>query len=996
MQTRQCNDWNCPDCSKSCGSGTLDSQCVHCVCQGDVIAGIVKDVAGKPLSDVSVYNADLPISPLTTTDQDGYFELLDYCADDLSLLFRKDKFVDAEWKSDTTTRRRRDVDGQKFNITLQRLQPPTMLEHPQNKIRLSGQTVTLCCNARAKPPVHDYEWFHNDIILDRDIYNYNNTLTLNGLTTTDGGIYTCRANGETGSQYSLPATLTVLDSMDMACSATPEQHLLKLPEGCQGNSNAGPNYHDIGKCAQTKCPLSTVDGSVCTDAQEQCCSPVSYETQDIACDTFNISVQVVSSCGCANCGKGTITVRGRASGLDEVPLPLGELYMEGELLTTTSAAGDFTFEVVKGKKRLAVTFRDKFNLFVSVTKILTIGDDTSIFHQVYLQRLPSPVTIDASDVSVIPLGGQSANESSVAELEIPAEAFRNEDGTLYTGDVKATLAFSDPADSSAFNLLSGELSTRDVEGNPQALKTYGMFSMDFQDDSGNPLRLDAPMKLYLDVEVANVDVSSLDDEANPRPHLWFLNEVSGEWEDIGGLEVVQEKRKKRQTETFLVGNIEVVGYNLNRLPYCNIDRIETWRRHCYLKVRAYGDESMEQPLAGVQVTALTNDLVERDRVANQYDGRLSFFQKTTTGQDGSACLWTFCARDDSLFSVNVRAEGGVDVLSPVHPDSVPDNKHPGEWPEDLLQTFTLPEPADESGFMTMRALTPQMAFEYPWYDRYYDQYDYERYDDRDLGPFYWLWHYTYGARSTCMNADQADNHLVFVKKDKGLEEVEFEDYDFDDPTHLERDRTEMSWFPYEGDQKRACFIKILVDSVSSERFIMKSKGGDHPAVKDQEYGLRIDNSKPNPPVPALSSKTAACIEFKCSGSIRRGHPEINIPAIGEIVGSPDTTLLEIAPTSGSSSCRLKAGDDGVNPGLVSFVTANGLASSIDDDNPTYAFKVPAGNVNGPNTGVYVGQGPGRDCYDIGYHNCMSGDDNGYAQSSPDNPDVGWALQYECP
>nr|XP_006822219.1 PREDICTED: uncharacterized protein LOC102807287 [Saccoglossus kowalevskii] len=228
----------------------------------------------------------------------------------------------------------------------------------------------------------------------------------------------------------------------------------------------------------------------------------------------------------------------------------------------------------------------------------------------------------------------------------------------------------------------------------------------------------------------------------------------------------------------------------------------------------------------------------------------------------------------------------------------------------------------------------------------------------------------------------------------GLVSINSDGYDITDPHHYEAQRSVLSWYPYEGTNKKTCFIKILVDSCTNARFRVISSGGGHPAVGNQQYGIREDSSKPKPPDPLVSTKTAACIEFKCSGLLRTGHPELDIPPLGEIVsGGADMTQVNI--TAVTTTCQLKTGSDGVNPSLLSYIQSYGLESDIQQGDASFQFKVPDGSTNGPTTGIYVAQGEGMSGYDNAFENCLAGDDYAYIIGTGDNPDNGWALQYEC-
>ncbi|XP_077996587.1 cartilage intermediate layer protein 1-like [Glandiceps talaboti] len=957
QRTRPCNEGICPDCSKVCSRGILDDNCLFCVCENVDVSGTVTDVSGRPLEGVKVYRAENRLTAEATTDSSGSFTVTEMCGNGDVLIFSKENFVDVERRLDSSA---------SVQVTLQRIRPLFITEHPQSKVRLVGSAVTMCCKAKSYPEPEYYEWFKDGDILDQTVYNYNNTLTIHSLIEDDTGTYTCRANSEVGSQYSMPASLNVIESAALVCSSTPDTKLMTLPDVCQGGAES--QYYDIGKCSGNKCPLDT--SGECIDSQSYCCNPSSTETRTVVCsDIFTLQITVVTACGCTPCGKQTIKVQGRAEGADNGrPLRYGEVFVEKERVDRTNHKGDFMFEVQNGKTRISVTFKDTVSkIFVDTTKVFTLSEDTVVYHKVFLQRRAPTITIDSTEDSTVPLGGDP--DQSNAELEIPAGSFYKADGTPFTGNVEVSLTQTNLTDESAVNTIQSDLSTRDVEGNQIPLQTYGMFSMKFTDEDNSPLRVDGDMKLYIDAEKTNIDTT-----ADSLPRLWFLNEENGEWEDIGGLEVSENRRMKRQVQSasFLVGNINVVGYDLTSIPLCNIDRrFEQRQRWCFLKVKVYANERRSQPLAGATVTAVTNDLVVRDRTAPDFRrGRFSFFRSVTTGPDGTACLWTLCTGDGNVFSVNVRAEYGGKLLSPIHPSNAAVGGR--TWPFNLLNTFQLPDrsplrPEEYTGWITMRSIIPSGT----------------------SGPFYWQGSNSDKAKSTCKAAPDTNNQLTFVRnltESEGLFEYETEDYDIDNFGHYERPRTNLSWYPNEGDDKKACFIKILVESATSERIVVKSLVGYNP---DVIYGLRIDDSKADST--GSSASTAACIEFKCSGRIRNGDP-YNTNYVGI-----DRTVLEIAPIPPSwTSCTLQ-GPPYLQANLAQKITRYGLTGDVRTENSRkLTFKLPYEESFDENTGIYTARGFGRTGYDRALANCYAGSDNAYRRPNPPIlPATNWAIKYTC-
>ncbi|XP_077996777.1 cartilage intermediate layer protein 1-like [Glandiceps talaboti] len=995
--TRPCAEWKCPDCTQVCSSGVLDVNCLFCVCENDVVSGTVTDVSGRPLQGVMIYRAEDPLTVIATTDSYGSYNVTGVCVSGAELIFYKDKFIEKKTSTILSSRRKRSsVESLPLvlAIILERSEPLLITEHPQSKVRLVGSDVTMCCMAKSNPEPFNYEWFKDDVILDETVYNYNNTLTIQGLTEDDTGTYTCRANSEVGSQYSMPASLKIIETIEAVCSRSPVTKLLKLPEGCQGDN--GSQYYDVRKCNGNKCPVN--NSGDCIDSNSYCCGQTTTEVHAISCQGFTLPISVVTSCGCTPCGTKTIKVHGRAVAADDgSPLKYGKVFVENEEVDRTNSKGDFSFEIPNGKTRLAVTFRDDRNgELIDTTKVFTLSENTVVYRKVFLQRRAPAITIDSTEDSTVPLGGDP--DQSNAELDIPAGSFYKADGTPFTGNVKVSLTQTNLTDPSAVDTIQSDLATRDVEGNQVPLRTYGMFSMQFTDEDDNPLRVDGDMKLYIDAEKTNIDTT-----ADSLPRLWFLNEQTGEWEDIGGLEVSKDRRKKRQsleTGTFLVGNINVIGYDLTSLKPCNIDFIEASIRRCYVKVRVYEDDSLNDPLMGAEITAVTNDIIDRNRWDNRLDdGQLSFFYTATTGSDGSVCIKTLC--DESLYSLNVRVEYNGKLMTAIYPDIT--NKHPGKWPPDLLDSFTLPDEDDTSGWISMKTMTPQQQLDddndFSWY--YWLNEDYEnQFKSKDSGPFYWQSEWQPKYQQRCKAATPANNHLIFLKHEtQGLYSNDVESYDIDNENHYKRDRTVKSWYPYETSNKRACFIKIRVASDYNERISVISHAGDHPSVENVTYGFRISEAL-NSSEPEQSDYKVACVEFKCSGYLREGDYEGEEYIFNPNGGDADLTRLEIYPHSPSwSRCTVATDKPNINSDLVKVIGDANLEGELrqEDQFRKVYLQVPDDKMI-PFTwssGIYIGTGAGREGYDEAMDNCYAGYGAHLEASPPVKPNDNWAITYIC-
>ncbi|XP_070572626.1 cartilage intermediate layer protein 1-like [Ptychodera flava] len=946
LHYRASSEWDCPDCTKTCNYGQLDPSCLFCTCKNSNITGTVSGISGRRIKNAVISRAEFPLTAVAVTDQNGYFVVRGACTEETTLIVIKETYKAANlFVSSPETPETVHID-----IILENFLPPIIDEHSEPKIRLVGQDVKLCCHAYGTPEPSYYEWFKDGDIID-DLQSSNTTLLLTNLTMEDAGTYKCRANSDAGAIYSLPAKLTIVDgATNNSCPSEPLLHYIRLPEECI--SDDGTNLQNVGKCAQSKCAGNFDDlDEKCSDIQEFCCNPSSTEVMELTCDSFNISMLVVTRCSCRTCVTPKVRVRGHAVAVDNgEPLAYGSVYVLGERVDRTSKDGGFSFEISKGVRHLAVTFVDRKNTFVETTKVLPIGQGSSVYHQVYLQRRALPVMVNASEASTILLGNSS--EPSV-EIEIPPNAFLTEDEQLYSGNVSASVTFVDPADPDAQDIMQSDFTT-----------------------------VDKAMDVVIPVDGPLDDITETDENGELRTRLWILNDDKGDWEDGGSFKLVEDQRRKRSSGVFIIGTIVIPAQRrtIFRSFGCNIDARQLNTRICYLKVRVYADEAMTEILPNAKVTAVSK---ARDR-------RFADFQEMVTDASGSVCLETYCNRDETRYSVHVKTEHNGQSLHPIHPRDVSAKKHPGVWPDDVLQSVTLPDAHDHGLYMAMKAITPHMSYKDANFDDDYLDVGYERIERDNFGPFYWQWWQYERAKEKCEAATISENHVIFVKKSPKLKTSTLETHNTVENDY-ESPRMPLSWYPYELDNKMSCFIKILVDGGPSVgRFRVTSYGGDVAQVKEQMFGHRTDDSKPDPLHNPLSTKTAACIEFKCSGPIRQGSPFEG--DVGEEFGD-DRTVVIVNP-AWPSRCQLKLGDSGINKDLLEHLTDVNLIDEVQThrESGVFRFKVPLDIIRGPSTGIYIGSGSDESARQNAEGNCFSGSNFLF---DTDDPETGWALQYDC-
>ncbi|KAI8498474.1 hypothetical protein Bbelb_236760 [Branchiostoma belcheri] len=243
-QARPCGEWKCPNCSRVCTVGTLNAACDACMCDDHVLDGRVTDTRNAPLDGAEIYLAEKPWEVASTTNSTGRFTLAGACSQGTLILVRRGGYFE-EYANSTQ------LDGQTSSVAVNMrvMGPPIMEENPVGKVRLVGQDVTFCCKARGTPMPSYYEWFKDDRVLDKDVYRYNETLTLYDLQEEDSGVYKCRANSDAGAKYSTGALLTVYDNGTPMCDSTPASKLIDLPDDCvQPDTNTAK--YDIGTCSR--------------------------------------------------------------------------------------------------------------------------------------------------------------------------------------------------------------------------------------------------------------------------------------------------------------------------------------------------------------------------------------------------------------------------------------------------------------------------------------------------------------------------------------------------------------------------------------------------------------------------------------------------------------------------------------------------------------------------------------------------------------------------
>mgnify|MGYP000550840156 FL=1 len=380
-------------------------------------------------------------------------------------------------------------------------------------------------------------------------------------------------------KYLRGSALYLLDKRDQdACNPTPISKNATLPTGCFVNGKT-TNVVDVGECQPAPCIRSdfALSNKTCED-ENFCCSVKEVSDVTIRCrSSVTFTVSKVSRCGCQRCEKPKSQINGVVVGRKgdiEKPIMYSNVRLPFEGFSyRTNQQGFFSFQVPAGKKRLSVVFSDSFRKeYADVTKVFHVEEGKTLFSKIVLKPKPSPKPFNSSQQFKVQLGN-SDNHTGFAEMVIPEDSLLRDDGTVFSGqanlrmDVVNTLSLSDmvaaPADFTAV----------DEDGEEQMLVSYGMLSLDFEDDRGKKLSPFKPIKLYLDPEKLNI---SVDSNGNTTTKLWWLDSTTGRWIEGSNVRgVLKTSGRGKRSVTHFVLETEIAA-DISRQGKFNVDNVENF------------------------------------------------------------------------------------------------------------------------------------------------------------------------------------------------------------------------------------------------------------------------------------------------------------------------------------------------------------------------------------------------------------------------------------
>ncbi|XP_066301882.1 cartilage intermediate layer protein 2-like [Branchiostoma lanceolatum] len=886
-----------------------------------------------PLEGATIHYADRPDITLGTTDATGSASANGVCAGEIDLLFRKDGYSPTVATTVPATPTASTVTA---NIEI--LIAPIITQHPESRSRLVGQEVTFCCEAHGspEPDAEDYEWFRNGDVLDKSVYGYSNQLTVTNLALGDAGEYRCRANSDAGAAYSESALLQIYGSAKDSYNTAPSPEYIQLPADCVQTD--GTTLYNVGKCDHRPCVGSSYSSGQCNDTMKYCTSGGTLQAQTIDCGSYTISIMAISSCECLECGDPVSYVRGELlGGPTNKAVVNADILVNGVPSGFTTFPGTFTLEIPPNTKRLAVTFIDICKEFVETTKILDFVEGGSIYHRVHIRERAQPIVMSSEMAIAVDLG-TVPGKAPIGQLEIPANCFYTKDGQQYNGTVQTSVSFIDPRDLTNVQDMPSDFTFVDQEGQEQQLETYGMFTLEVADASGNELEVAGTANIFLNENEVNFTAN----EPGHEVKLWSLNPETGRWEEestVARRASIGKRRKRQQSFTWN-GSIRVTRRNYN---------VDYWIKagqRCYSKVRVYQARSVLNS-ATSQVNNVNVEFVVVNSELDSGNQRFARFYNALTSGTQGACVEGWCRPTTVTYVSATQGATQFDSATSIELGFTP----PGGYSR------------GNNGKAFSTTLTHGSS-----------------------GP-------SYRTTSTCRNAPISDNHFKFYGGQvSGVIEINTIPYNPNDnrlrPNYL-------SWYPTEHPaQKKSCFMKIRVTGANENlRARVVSKVGTHAANRGTDYGRREDDL-----VPPGAAVKGQCVEYKCSGDV--WTTGFNGRPFRDPNADIDYTFVELSflrNDGSTANCnRVDVNNNFETVDTITTLTVNALYGAPPPDNTDmsrFRFYDSQDNL-GQNFGIYKATGAGDTSKQTAYEQCLAGTSSGSGSTTID-PDENWFIHFDC-
>ena len=211
---------------------------------------------------------------------------------------------------------------------------------------------------------------------------------------------------------------------------------------------------------------------------------------------------------------------GNVTGLvtDALGNPLaGAIVKSGTRSTTTGTNGVYIIQL-ESNNSVSIT-ADFFN-FAENSKNVTVETNQTTNLDLTLAKVDTIVTFDTTAGVTVSIKG--------ASVELPEGSYVLADGSTYTGEVTAKVAFNTVATDAGAAAFPGDFTGVQTDGSVTGILSYGFIDVVLEDSNGNPLQLGTGETAMLSFPI---DASAVD--TTKTIPLWYYDTEKGAWIEDG-------------------------------------------------------------------------------------------------------------------------------------------------------------------------------------------------------------------------------------------------------------------------------------------------------------------------------------------------------------------------------------------------------------------------------------------------------------------------------
>ena len=217
----------------------------------------------------------------------------------------------------------------------------------------------------------------------------------------------------------------------------------------------------------------------------------------------------------------TAPVLGIVTDISGTPLSNAAITIDGQLMGMTDLNGVFILEEMQLNAYGSHIEATIDGYFQGSTFIQPMENKRAYTH---IQLIEKQLTInfESSD-------GINFNTNGGASVSIPSNAIVDSEGNNFQGEVNAFAYWLSPTDSPTAGTMPGDLRAVDSNSEFKQLQTFGMITVELEDNAGNKLNIKDGFLAELEFPIP----SSILGMAVPEIPLWHFDQESGYWIEEG-------------------------------------------------------------------------------------------------------------------------------------------------------------------------------------------------------------------------------------------------------------------------------------------------------------------------------------------------------------------------------------------------------------------------------------------------------------------------------